>query len=143
MIKVISIDDFDRLCEYINDIKDAISGGGGGGSGGGLPDYSTTEKKTGQKWIDEKDVWFKVVEGNLSAITQIISGTSNIDKLVQYSGVIYKSTAPTTEVCLPYYTSSTRYATVTKAATGVRILTTTQMIGDYDRYRVVLYYTKV
>ena len=29
---------------------------------GGLPDYSTTEQKTGQKWIDGKDIYFKTVE---------------------------------------------------------------------------------
>lgn len=27
--------------------------------GGGLPDYSTTEQLTGQKWIDGKDIYFK------------------------------------------------------------------------------------
>lgn len=140
MINVIAIDNIDKLLEKLEDIKDKISSGG---SGGGLPDYSTTEKKTGQKWIDGKDIYFKVVEGNLSTITTIISDTSNIDKVVQYSGVIYKSSNPVTEVCLPYYTSSTRYVTVTKASTGTRILTTTPMIEDYDRYRITLYYTKV
>lgn len=29
---------------------------------GGLPDYSTTEQKTGQKWIDGKDIYFKVLD---------------------------------------------------------------------------------
>lgn len=28
-----------------------------------MPNYSTTEQKTGQKWIDNKDVYFKVVTG--------------------------------------------------------------------------------
>jgi hypothetical protein len=30
--------------------------------GGGLPDYSTTEQKTGQKWVDGKDIYFKVLD---------------------------------------------------------------------------------
>ena len=29
--------------------------------GSGLPDYSTTEQLTGQKWIDGKDIYFKVI----------------------------------------------------------------------------------
>ena len=28
------------------------------------PNYSTNEQKTGQKWIDGKDIYFRVVEGN-------------------------------------------------------------------------------
>jgi hypothetical protein len=28
---------------------------------GGLPDYSTTEQKTGQKWIDGKDIYFRTI----------------------------------------------------------------------------------
>ena len=30
---------------------------------GGLPDYSTTEQKTGQKWIDGKDIYCKTIYG--------------------------------------------------------------------------------
>lgn len=33
------------------------------------PNYSTTEQKTGQKWIDGKDLYFRVVEGNGSFTT--------------------------------------------------------------------------
>ena len=29
--------------------------------GSGLPNYSTTEQKTGQKWIDGKDIYFKTI----------------------------------------------------------------------------------
>jgi len=32
------------------------------GGGGSLPDYSTTEQKTGQKWIDGSDIYFRVIE---------------------------------------------------------------------------------
>ena len=36
---------------------------------GGLPDYSTTEQKTGQKWIDGKDIYFKVLDLSSNQIT--------------------------------------------------------------------------
>lgn len=36
---------------------------------GGLPDYSTTEQLTGQKWIDGKDIYFKVLDLSSNPIT--------------------------------------------------------------------------
>jgi len=38
-----------------------------------MPNYSTTEQKTGQKWIDGKDIYFKVV--NLSEVLTVTSQT--------------------------------------------------------------------
>lgn len=35
----------------------AVNTGGGGGSGSSLPDYSTTEQNTGQKWVDGSDIY--------------------------------------------------------------------------------------
>lgn len=53
-----------------------------------MPNYSTTEQKTGQKWIDGKDIYFKTI--NLSEILTIQSQTwtdtgvdsSDIDALI-------------------------------------------------------------
>lgn len=39
------------------------------------PNYSTTEQKTGQKWIDGKDLYFRVVEGNGSFTTDDYFGS--------------------------------------------------------------------
>ena len=138
MIKVISIDDFDKLCEYITDIRDAISSGG---SGSGLPDYSTTEKKTGQKWIDGKDVWFKVVEGDLTSITTRIA--TGIDTLIQYSGYVYNSDRPDSRLYIPYNTSSSRTINITSTSSGVAISSSQTMVDNYNKYKTVLYYTKV
>lgn len=44
------------------------------------PNYSTSEQKTGQKWIDGKDIYFRVVEGNGSFTTSDYFGS--------YSGAI-------------------------------------------------------
>lgn len=55
-----------------------------------LPNYSTTEQKTGQKWIDGKDIYFKtiVLDNVLSlptASTWVDSGidTTDVDFIVQ------------------------------------------------------------
>ena len=39
------------------------------------PAYSTTEQKTGQKWIDGKDIYFKVIEGTGSFTTSDYFGS--------------------------------------------------------------------
>ena len=39
------------------------------------PNYSTTEQKTGQKWIDGKDIYLRVVEGNGSFTTSDYFGS--------------------------------------------------------------------
>lgn len=49
-----------------------------------IPNYSTTEQKTGQKWIDGKDVYFKTIEyGALPNNTykDVSSGLSNVNIL--------------------------------------------------------------
>jgi len=61
--------------------------------GSGLPDYSTTEQKTGQKWIDDKDVYRKVIsfQNDLtvsnSSWTSTSEAISNISTLISVQGV--------------------------------------------------------
>lgn len=141
MIKVISIDDFDKLCEYINDIKDAISGGG---SGGGLPDYSTTEKKTSQKWIDGKDVYFRVVQGDLNNATVTIPNTLNIEELINFSGWVYSTEQYTYyRLYIPRYETSTRKINISKTSNGIAITSGNDITANYNKYTMILYYTKV
>lgn len=55
---------------------------------GGLPDYSTTEQLTGQKWIDGKDVYFKTLSTTISITVNdqwIDTGLSGIDSLIDYN----------------------------------------------------------
>lgn len=52
----------DGTVRYVSDYPS----GGGGGGGGSLPDYSTTEHKTGQKWIDGKDIYERVIPFRLN-----------------------------------------------------------------------------
>jgi hypothetical protein len=57
---------------------------------GGLPDYSTTEQKTGQKWIDGKDVYCKVYNNiQLSGNTDITVDNNLIhDSIVRITATV-------------------------------------------------------
>lgn len=56
---------------------------GGGGGGSSLPNYSTVEQKTGQKWIDGSEIYVKVFH-NLS--TALVAGQA-VDTMVDISYV--------------------------------------------------------
>ena len=58
--------------------------------GGSIPDYSTTEKKTGQKWIDGKDIYFRTFTG-LSITTNSSWQDTGID--VSYADTILNGLA--------------------------------------------------
>lgn len=53
---------------------------------GGLPDYSTTEQKTGQKWIDGKDIYFKTFDNlniNPAGVWAVIAqNTYNAERII-------------------------------------------------------------
>lgn len=56
--------------------------------GGGLPNYSTTEQLTGQKWIDGKDIYFKTLATPISITANdqwISTAFSDIDNLIDYT----------------------------------------------------------
>lgn len=56
-----------------------------GGGGGELPDYSTTEQKTGRKWIDGRDIWEKTIVGTTivgGATTRKPHGISDLSVLI-------------------------------------------------------------
>lgn len=52
-----------------------------------MPNYSTTEQKTGQKWIDGKDIYFKVINTAV-AIEQVdtwySTGFTGVDYIINY-----------------------------------------------------------
>ncbi len=68
---------------------------------GGLPDYSTTEQKTGQKWIDGKEIYFRV---NTTPIAITIndnwynSGFTGIDTIVNYIASMTRDGEPTSNM---------------------------------------------
>lgn len=53
----------------------------------GMPNYSTTEQATGQKWIDGKDIYFRVNNTPISIIANdswYNSGFTGIDTVIDY-----------------------------------------------------------
>lgn len=61
-----------------------------------MPNYSTVEQKTGQKWIDGKDIYFKVYHidhlGNNTDVT-LEAGFGDNKTIIKTEGVISTSTA--------------------------------------------------
>lgn len=56
-------------------------------AGSGLPNYSTTEQLTGQKWIDGKDIYFKVINTAIAIVaddTWYSTGLLGVDTVVNY-----------------------------------------------------------
>lgn len=109
--------------------------------GSSLPDYSTTEQATGQKWIDGKQIYFKVVNfGALPNNTSksVDSGLTN-EAILDMKGFANAATVGTS---LPTVTSNNRNAQMYYDYTNHKI--TIMTADDYSDYsaHVVLYYTK-
>lgn len=56
---------------------------------GGVADYSTTPVKTGQKWIDGKDIYRVVLIGTVNGLTYIQIPDTGIDTVVNFSVISY------------------------------------------------------
>ena len=102
-----------------------------------MPNYSTTEQKTGQKWIDGKDIYFKTIDigvlpdNSYKIINHGISGFERIIdvKLGGYSDVVGASIVGSAIYYLNYVTTS-----------EIRI--TTAFIASSYNGVATLYYTK-
>lgn len=140
MINVIAIDDIDKLIEKLEDIKDKISGGG---SGGGLPDYSTTEKKTGQKWIDGKDIYFRTFTGSLDGTTSThITDIPNINTIVSYSGMVKGANYPI-DITVPYNDGTRTIALNYRPGNYLSLTYNTSVYQNFSNYSITVYYTKI
>lgn len=110
-------------------------------------DYSTTEKKTGQKWIDGKDIYFKTVNfGALPDNTNksVPHDISNIDLILFKSGIAYNEDK-STELQLPHIAfGSLSYYSISLDVnkTNVVITTGTDRTSLTDCF-VTVYYTKI
>ena len=140
MINVIAIDDIDKLLNSLEDIKNNLSGGG---SGGGLPDYSTTEKKTGQKWIDGKDIYFKTFTGSIDGTTSThITDIPNIDTIISYSGMIKGNNYPI-DLTIPYSGDTRNIALNYRPNEYLSLTYNTSVYNNFSDYNITVYYTKV
>lgn len=110
--------------------------------GGGLPNYSTTEQKTGRKWIDGRDVFCIVIScGTLPNTTQklINSGLSNIT-VIDIHGVAIKSGAV---IPLPYPTTTGQNIQLHYSASTNQVsITTVQDLTSYTESYAYLLYVK-
>lgn len=101
--------------------------------GSGLPDYSTTEQKTGQKWIDGKDVYFIVIELQ-SAITLNPNQWAKIGVDIPIntgiSAVAIAADGTCVPVCIAY-----------DAQVGVQALNMRTAAIPFTKF--VIYYTKI
>lgn len=110
-----------------------------------MPNYSTTEQKTGQKWIDGKDVYFKTLhiveesETNRKSYTTEVTSLS-IEKIIKLDAMVKLGTAGSSS----WYTSPFYYDT----AKQMIVSATNNLLNIYSdgwnftEAYVTLYYTK-
>ena len=124
--------------------SDSENNGGGGGGGSLLPNYSTEEQKTGQKWIDGKDIYFKVYHrDNLANNTNVTleNGFGTTKNAIKFEGNI-SAIADNGQ----YRFSATHYASATDCAyvcvTGNDLIVIVR--DNYSAYSgdFIVYYTK-
>ena len=106
-----------------------------------LPNYSTTEQKTGQKWIDGKDIYFKTVEIDNPVSTGTptsVSHGADVDTIVKFDGYSVNS-----GVFMPitYYAASNYYAMVYASASSI-IYDVNWNNAQFEKIVVTIYYTK-
>ena len=70
-----------------------------GGGGGGLPDYSTTEHKTGRKWIDGRDIWEKTVPMGDVATKTVAHNINNFGMMINVFGSAHRTDGG--DACFP------------------------------------------
>lgn len=107
-----------------------------------MPNYSTTEQATGQKWIDGKDIYFKtyeIVALPNATTTRTPTGLTNIDKVIKIEGMAYGNS---THNPLPFVSTSAQYSIECWVDDNENIVLTSS--ANYSAYNgvVTLYYTK-
>ena len=103
--------------------------------------YSTTEHKTGRKWIDGKDIYEKTVDvGALpNATTKQVAHGVTYDKVVSLRGIC--SNSDNAFLPLPAVATSSAYAIELSVDTTNIVITTAQDRSTFSGY-VILEYTK-
>lgn len=107
------------------------------GTNPSIPDYSTTEHKTGRKWIDGKDIWEKTVAVTTNNSNPFVLAT-NVSTLISSKGCIGDYSIPA-----PYFDSNRSYISVLFAQTAheVRVYSLGSNYNNLTGY-VTVEYTK-
>lgn len=119
------------------DVNNVISA-----SGGSSWDYSTTEVNTGQKWIDGKDIYCKVIN---STLTNDITSFNipNVSTYIKTDGYVLKSDN-TYSLPVTYYESN-NYRIANEfdyIHSTLDIITTPSVVTNYPNVVLICYYTK-
>lgn len=102
--------------------------------------YSTTEHKTGRKWIDGKDIYEKTIHANDVTLTttSVINAdikTNTVDTLVSINGTVLDNEGSLYEC----YISSTDRVVPVVNINGVTLLISNLTVKGYD---ITVQYTK-
>lgn len=104
-----------------------------------LPNYSTVEQKTGQKWIDGKDIYSKTVDcGTLPDNTSklVAAGLNNVT-VIKIDGVAIGGSS----IPLPHISTNSVYIEISYEASNEVFIRTNGYFSTMHGY-VTLYYTK-
>lgn len=107
--------------------------------------YSTSERWTGDYWIDGKKIYCKTV--SLGAMPNnttkyVAHGVTNIDRFIKIDGVA-KASSNGNHLILPYVNFYNSYSSITFYVGKINIeLHTGGNNSAYDSGYVILYYTK-
>lgn len=116
---------------------------GSSGGGSGQIDYSTTEQKTGQKWIDGKDIWQKTLTAVSASTgeTTLTHGISDFGEMIQAFGKVEYNSK---DVPLPYVSTNAQYniGVGNCDANGIDIGIGGGFSGGVTNVRLTLLYTK-
>lgn len=110
-----------------------------------LPNYSTTEQKTGQKWIDGKEIYRKTFAsvGSFTSPISIAHGISNIDTIVNKNGSLYYgSTYHAISIDHAEPGNSVTYSVINSDNIVLNYGSDYSGVNTISKYDVTLYYTK-
>ena len=110
-----------------------------------VPNYSTKEQATGQKWIDGKEIYQKTIDFGVlpnNTTKTVISGITGIDIVLRLEGIANSSAGGA--IPLPYVDDTSKIGDVlldfNKTTGNVRIISGSDKSVYYGY--VTIYYTK-
>lgn len=113
--------------------------------GSGLPNYSTTEQKTGQKWIDGKDIYVKSFEFTsfTAGLNNFGAVSANVSEIVKFDGVFIKAISGASyNLPLSRYDNTTNYNQVYISDNIMCAIADGDFASSSYKLRLNVYYTK-
>lgn len=114
----------------------------GGGGGSSVINYSTTEQRTGQKWIDGKDIYVRAFDYIIESSTTTILANCGFETLVKIEGSVKYSDSGDYVLPLPYSDLSD-YVLLRIHNGDFIIVSSAYFVNKRVSGTVVAYYTKI